>query len=82
MDSRIPVRLSSTAGTIGCNLIFYYVMDCLAGKGRHIPAGFIHVPRPPEQALDGVSASMTSELSSEALNTIVRTLVQDMENPY
>ena len=81
-DSRIPARLSNTAGTVGCNLIFYYVMDYLAGKGRHIPTGVIHVPRLPEQALDGVSASMTSELSSKALDTIVRTLAQDMDNPY
>jgi len=80
-DSRIPARLSNTAGTVGCNLIFYYVMDYLSGEGRHIPAGFVHVPRLPEQTLDGASASMTSELSSKALDTIVRALTQDMDNP-
>jgi pyroglutamyl-peptidase len=81
-ESRIPARLSNTAGTAGCNLIFYYVMDYLAGEGRHIPAGFIHVPRLPEQALDGASASMTSELSYKALETIVRALAQDMDNSH
>ncbi len=81
-DSRIPARLSNTAGTVGCNLIFYYVMDYLSGEGRHIPAGFVHVPRLPEQVLDGVSASMTSELSSKALDTIVRALTQHMDNSH
>ena len=81
-DSRIPARLSNTAGTFGCNLIFYYVMDYLSGEGRHIPAGFVHVPRLPEQALDGTSASMTSELSSKALDTIVRALTQHMDNSH
>jgi pyroglutamyl-peptidase len=81
-DSRIPARLSNTAGTVGCNLIFYYVMDYLSGEGRHIPAGFVHVPRLPEQALDGASASMTSELSSKALDTIVRALTQHMDNSH
>ena len=81
-ESRIPTRLSNTAGTVGCNLIFYYVMDYLALEGHNIPAGFIHVPRIPEQALDGVSASMTSKLSSKALDTILKTLAQDMNNSY
>jgi len=81
-ESRIPARLSNTAGTVGCNLIFYYVMDYLTREERPIPAGFIHVPRLPEQALDGASASMTSELSSKALGTIVRALAQDMDNSH
>ena len=81
-DSRIPARLSNTAGTVGCNLIFYYVMDYLSGEGRHIPAGFVHVPRLPEQALDGASASMTSKLSSKALDTIVRALARHMDNSH
>jgi pyrrolidone-carboxylate peptidase len=55
-------------------------MDYLAREGLKVPAGFIHIPRLPEQALDGVSASMTSELSSKALDTIVRTIAQDMDN--
>lgn len=68
----IPARLSNSAGTMGCNLIFYHLMDWLTREHVDILAGFIHLPRLPDQALDGRSPSMTVELSARALEIEVR----------
>lgn len=45
----VPARLSDTAGTYLCNHVMYGLLHRLATRGRRIPAGFIHVPRLPEQ---------------------------------
>jgi pyroglutamyl-peptidase len=74
----IPARPSNSAGTVGCNLIFYYLMDWLARERVDIPAGFIHVPRLPEQALDGRSPSMTVELSARALEIAVGIISKEL----
>lgn len=76
--AEIPARLSNSAGTVGCNLIFYYLMDWLARERVDIPAGFIHVPRLPEQALDGRSPSMTAELSARALEIAVEIISKEL----
>jgi pyroglutamyl-peptidase len=67
----IPARISNTAGTQGCNLAFYHLMDYLAEKKLDIPAGFIHVPRMPENVVDNKSPSMSLETSAKALETAV-----------
>ena len=43
-----PAELSLSAGTFLCNQIAYILLHHLAGQS--IPAGFIHLPRLPEQA--------------------------------
>ena len=73
-EKGVPSRLSNSAGTVGCNLVFYYLMDHLAREGLDIPAGFVHVPRLPEQALDGRSPSMSLELSVRALEVVLDVL--------
>jgi len=73
-EKGVPSRLSNSAGTVGCNLVFYYLMDHLAREGLDILAGFVHVPRLPEQALDGRSPSMSLELSVRALEVVLDVL--------
>lgn len=55
----IPAQLSNSAGTQGCNLVFYHIMDYLHEKRLNLPAGFIHVPRLPENALGSRNPSMS-----------------------
>ena len=73
-EAEIPAALSNSAGTVGCNQIFYHLMDYLARKGIEIPAGFIHLPRLPEQALDSALPSMSLDLSAMAMEVVVETL--------
>ena len=72
--AKVPAALSNSAGTVGCNQIFYHLMDYLAREGIEIPAGFIHVPRLPEQALKAALPSMSLDLSTRALEVVVETL--------
>lgn len=67
----IPARISNSAGTQGCNLVFYHLMDYLAEKELDIPAGFIHVPRLPENAVDLITPSMSLLASARALEEAV-----------
>ncbi len=67
----IPARLSNTAGTQGCNLVFYHLMDYVAEKGLDILAGFIHIPRLPENAVDQNTSSMSLLTSAHALEKAV-----------
>ena len=76
--AEIPTVISNSAGTFGCNLVFYQLLDYLDRKGLNIPAGFIHVPRLPEQALDGKSPSMTLDLTTYALNVVVGMISNDL----
>ena len=46
----LPAQLSMSAGTFVCNHVFYGLMH-LAATGKHrFRAGFLHVPRLPQQA--------------------------------
>ncbi len=74
----IPVLISNSAGTFGCNLIFYQLMDYLDRESINIPAGFIHVPRLPEQALDGKSPSMALDFTAHALEVVVDMISKDL----
>lgn len=40
----IPVKISMTAGTYLCNMIFYTLMEQVEQTQAAIPAGFIHLP--------------------------------------
>ena len=70
-DAKIPAVLSNSAGTYGCNQVFYYLMDYLAREDIDIPAGFIHVPSLPEQVIEKKIPSMTVELITGALEVVV-----------
>jgi pyroglutamyl-peptidase len=77
-DAKIPSSLSGTAGTVGCNQIFYHTMDYLARNSMDIPAGFIHVPRLPEQAVDGRRASMDVKTGARGLEAVVDELAKNL----
>ena len=48
LDSRIPVRLSESAGTFLCNATMYSFLQARPD----VPCGFVHVPYLPEQVAD------------------------------
>ena len=72
-DNRVPAYLSNSAGTQGCNLVFYHLMDYIAEKNLGIPGGFIHVPRLPENAVNSRNPSMNLIDSARALEYAVNT---------
>ena len=77
--AKIPVVVSNSAGTYGCNQIFYHLMDYVARTGVDIPAGFIHVPSLPEQVVDKRQPSMTVELIAEALEVVLETISRQLD---
>ena len=52
LEAGVPADLSLSAGTFLCNQIAYTLLHHLATRrgGEAIPAGFIHLPKLPEQA--------------------------------
>ena len=78
-EAGVPVGISNSAGTFGCNQILYHLMDYRSRLGLEIPAGFIHVPCLPEQAINKSKPSMSLDLMVEALevasSTVASTLV-------
>jgi len=70
-ESGIPAHISNSAGTQGCNLVFYHLMDYISKKSLGIPGGFIHVPRLPENAVGSMNPSMSLIDSAKALEIAV-----------
>lgn len=60
-EAGVPASLSNTAGTFVCNNLMYGLLDHLSVTGRHIPAGFIHIPATPAQAVERPSPSLAPE---------------------
>lgn len=77
-EAKIPAHLSNSAGTFGCNHIFYLLKHYVEEHELDIPAGFIHVPPLPEQVLEKRTASMTVELISEGLKVAAETVAQTL----
>ncbi len=80
VKNKIPVEISNSAGTYGCNQIFYHLMYLLNLKKYKIPAGFVHVPSLPEQVVGRVVAgravpSMSLDLIVKALKIIIETTI-------
>lgn len=72
-ENRVPAYISNSAGTQGCNLIFYHLMDYISEKGLDTLGGFIHVPRLPEYAINSMNPSMNLIDSARALERAVNT---------
>jgi pyroglutamyl-peptidase len=66
-EEGIPAHISNSAGTQGCNLVFYHLMDLIAEKNLGILGGFVHVPRLPENAVGSMNPSMSLLDSAKAL---------------
>ncbi|MHA2225631.1 MAG: pyroglutamyl-peptidase I [Candidatus Hodarchaeales archaeon] len=74
----IPSNISNSAGSFGCNQLFYHTMHFLATnspKVRPSIAGFIHLPLLPEQVLNSPqSSSMDLQLMKEAITLVIKYL--------
>ena len=77
VEARVPCSLSNSAGTFGCNHVFYELMHHLSVNGVEVPAGFIHVPSLPEQALDKKTASMSLDTIVRGLEAVLEELSRD-----
>jgi len=80
-DSGIPSVISNSAGTFGCNHIFYELMHHLEEEELDIPAGFIHVPSLPEQVADKGTPSMSLETTVRALRIATEETVKTIQVP-
>ena len=70
---KLPAQLSMSAGTFVCNHVFYGLMHLAEARRHSFRAGFLHVPRLPQQAPDGKAPHM-------ALDDIVRGIVVVLES--
>jgi len=64
----LPAQLSMSAGTFVCNHVFYGLMHLAATGKQRFRAGFLHVPRLPQQAPASGAPSM-------ALDDITRGII-------
>ena len=72
-EAGIPATISQTAGTYVCNHVFYGLMHALRRKPR-VRGGFVHVPyAPADAARHPGAASLSLELTTEALRIALRT---------
>ena len=77
-EEKVPVTISNSAGTFGCNHIFYDLMHYIEEEELGIPGGFIHVPSLPEQAMKKQGPSMSIDLIVKALDTAVKVLAENL----
>lgn len=77
-EGKVPVKISNSAGTFGCNHIFYDLMHYIEENDLWIPGGFIHVPSLPEQAMKKQGPSMSLNLIVKALEAAVRVLSEEL----
>jgi len=73
-EAGVPAAISNSAGTFGCNQIFYHLMDYRAREGLETPAGFIHVPSLPEQVVNKETPSMALDLIAKAIEVAALTV--------
>lgn len=67
----VPAEISNSAGAFGCNQVFYHLMDYAERERLNIPAGFIHVPKLPEQVVDKKEPHMSLDLIARGLEIVV-----------
>jgi pyroglutamyl-peptidase len=74
--AQVPAEISLSAGSYLCNQVFYTLLNFLMHQGLDIPAGFIHLPRLPEQAaVQGAAGpSMSLETSLRGITAVVKVL--------
>lgn len=72
----VPAELSLSAGSFLCNQILYTLLNYLSQREIGIPAGFIHLPRLPEQAASQKQPgpSMSLETSSKGVKAVLEVL--------
>lgn len=81
----LPACVSNSAGTHCCNHALYALLDHFAREGRDVPAGFVHLPLTPEQAVaeaeapergGSVTASMALDAQIEGVRIALETAVE------
>ena len=77
-EAKIPTVISNSAGTFGCNHIFYELMHYLSENNMNIPGGFIHVPSLPEQVMEKKTPSMSLGLITNALGVVLDTVSKQL----
>jgi len=78
-EAKIPTVISNSAGTFGCNHIFFELMHYISENKADIPAGFIHVPSLPEQVIEKKNQpSMALSLTTKALGVALETLSKEI----
>ena len=83
-QNNIPAEISCTAGTFGCNQIFFHTMHKICSDRLNIHAGFIHVPCLPSQAAQlqrakkGRIPSMNLETITRALEIAIKTTIENL----
>ena len=86
-QTNIPAEISYTAGTFGCNQMFFHMMHELHCEKSKALAGFIHVPCLPEQVAQLQKAgkpkvpSMSLKVTIQALDAIVKATIESIEKP-
>lgn len=82
-ESDVPVEFSLSAGAFLCNHIAYALLHALeqrrrrAGSRRVVPAGFVHLPRLPEQVRGEIGKpSMKLEKMVQGVSAMVNTLAK------
>lgn len=80
-EKKVPARISNSAGSYGCNQIFYHLMDYLSREELDISAGFIHVASMPEQVLESRgAASMSLDLTARGLALVAEKLARRLND--
>ncbi len=72
----VPCELSLSAGAFLCNQVMYTILHHLAQNRLKTPAGFVHLPRLPEQVAssDTVAASMGLDTMTVGIRAAIETL--------
>ena len=74
----VPAEISNSAGAFGCNQIFYHLMDYATRERLDILAGFIHVPKLPEQVVDTKEPHMALDLIASGLEIVVEEISEKL----
>jgi pyroglutamyl-peptidase len=74
----VPAEISNSAGAFGCNQVFYHLMDYATREKLGITAGFIHVPKLPEQVVDTKEPHMSLDLIAKGLEIVVEEVSEDL----
>lgn len=83
-ENDIPAEISYTAGTFGCNQLFYHTMHKINTDRLDTRAGFIHVPSLSSQAAQlqkarkGKIPSMNLETTTKALEIAIKTTLRNI----
>ena len=76
LAARVPAELSLSAGAFLCNQVMYELLHYLALERRDIPAGFVHVPLLPEQAVQKrpILPSMSLETMCVGVTAVIQAI--------